>query len=99
MKKLAIILGLMLGINLYSASLCTIHITSEKFSGERIKVTFHTRLNSPEECSALAVLHQTNYQSQEIKKKQVVYVWGAGQEKKKKPSLASKKSRSRSRYR
>lgn len=59
----------------WAKSTCTIHIANEKFSGEKIKITFLTKLNSKQECLQLAKLHQTNFQAQEVKSKRVSFYW------------------------
>lgn len=85
----------------FAASVCTIQISNEKYSGEKVKITFHSRLNTKQECAALAKLHQANFQGQEVKVKQVGYLWANEPEARptKQLSVATKRGSSHRRYR
>lgn len=97
MKAFALLFALV-SIPSFASSLCTIQISSEKFNGEKVRITFRTRLQNKQECMTLAKLHQSNFQKQDVKSKQVAYVWDKP-EVRQEPSIASRSRSPKRRYR
>ena len=54
---------------------CFIRILTEKHSGDRMKLTFKTHLDSKKECKRLAELHTPNFAPDSIARKNVSFRW------------------------
>jgi hypothetical protein len=62
------------------AGQCSISILNERNSGEKIRIHFISKLFSQEQCRALARMHQSNFNPDEIKSKKVSFQWSNGQQ-------------------